>query len=103
MTYQTPRLVHRIALAAAHAAAWLIALRHDLIHHELTAEECEARGLEEGATEPAIHLHLDGAPRWWRLDVWTEPDPEQACLCFDALGQHARIYYRPRGPVFVRG
>lgn len=103
MTHNTPRIVHHLALAAAHAAARLIALRHDLIHHELSADECASRGLAEGTTEPAIHLHVDGAPSRWRLDVWTEPDPDQACLCFDAMGQHVRIYYRPRGPVFVRG
>jgi hypothetical protein len=53
---------HSIATAAAHAAAWVIGLTHEVPQHHLSDEECEGTGRPLGAP-----LRLFTLCRWWVL------------------------------------
>lgn len=83
----------------ASACAWVIGLGRDITQHLLTVEECEAQGLPEGATLPAVHVApLAGCP-WWLVDCWTDEgdsSPGASCFNLKALGCHVEVFSTAR-------
>jgi hypothetical protein len=85
-------IVNRVA----NAVAWAVSLRHELVLHHLTIDECEQLGLLEGSTERAIHWGpLGGASRWW-VAAWIDRPlamGAEGCLQLRLLGHYVEVWY----------
>jgi hypothetical protein len=90
---------HSIATAAAHAAAWVIGLTHEVPQHHLSDEECEGTGRPLGSTVAAVHVVPLVGARWWSFDAWTDEgdgQPGDRCLNLRVLGMSAEVFFKAR-------
>ncbi len=83
----------KVVQSIAALAGWAVAFRHDLVQHQLTEDECTAKGLPYGAKERAIHAEKAKGLSRWRIAAWIDAGPVECCLNLQFLGYWVEVFY----------